>query len=149
MHNALTIQSTCDSWKYQQILINVETQLTQPKGSFWPLDIFANISQTTAICIYVCILVLSTCQPPPPPPRRAGYKQLALDGEEIQALDKRWGWKQGLAERWHVSLFQIFEAKHENDLDLAVAVFRTGIHIDKDEENRMIVSERNIPITEE
>ena len=34
-------------------------------------------------------------------------------------------------ERWQVS-----EATDENDLDLAIAVFSEGMHIDKEEEDR-------------
>ena len=30
----------------------------------------------------------------------------------------------------------MFEATDENDLDLAIAVFREGMHIDKEEEDR-------------
>ena len=32
-------------------------------------------------------------------------------------------------ERWHGSLFQIYEVRDENDLDFAIAVFRVGKHI--------------------
>ena len=39
-------------------------------------------------------------------------------------------------ERWHGNLFQVSEATDENDLDLAIAVFREGMHIDKEEEDR-------------
>ena len=39
-------------------------------------------------------------------------------------------------ERWHGNLFQVSEATDENDLDLAIAVFREGVHIDKEEEDR-------------
>ena len=37
---------------------------------------------------------------------------------------------------WHGNLFQVFEATDENDVDLAIAVFREGMHIDKEEEDR-------------
>ena len=36
-------------------------------------------------------------------------------------------------ERWHGNLFQVSEATDEKDLDLAIAVFREGMHIDKEE----------------
>ena len=39
-------------------------------------------------------------------------------------------------ERWHGNLFQVSEVTDENDLDLAIAVFREGTHIDKEEEDR-------------
>ena len=39
-------------------------------------------------------------------------------------------------ERWHGNLFQKSEATDEKDLDLAIAVFREGMHIDKEEEDR-------------
>ena len=39
-------------------------------------------------------------------------------------------------EKWHGNLFQVSEATDENDLDLAIAVFREGMHIDKEEEDR-------------
>ena len=39
-------------------------------------------------------------------------------------------------ERWHGNLFQVSEATNENDLDLAIAVFREGLHVDKGEEDR-------------
>ena len=39
-------------------------------------------------------------------------------------------------ERWHGNLFQVSELTDENDLDLAIAVFREGMHIDKEEEDR-------------
>ena len=32
--------------------------------------------------------------------------------------------------------FQIYEATDENDLDVAIAVFRLGTHIDNEEEDR-------------
>ena len=38
-------------------------------------------------------------------------------------------------ERWHGNLFQVSEATDENDLDLAIAVFREGMDIDKEEED--------------
>ena len=37
-------------------------------------------------------------------------------------------------ERWHGSLFQIFGATDENDLDFVTAVFRVETHIDKEED---------------
>ena len=37
-------------------------------------------------------------------------------------------------ERWHGNLFQMSEATDEKDLDLAIAVFREGMHIDKEED---------------
>ena len=39
-------------------------------------------------------------------------------------------------ERWHGNLFQKYKATDENDLDFAIAVFRGGTHIDKEEEDR-------------
>ena len=39
-------------------------------------------------------------------------------------------------ERWHGNLFQMSEATDEKDLDLAIAVFLEGTHIDKEEEDR-------------
>ena len=39
-------------------------------------------------------------------------------------------------ERWDGNPFQVSEATDENDLDLAIAVFREGMHIDKEEEDR-------------
>ena len=39
-------------------------------------------------------------------------------------------------ERWHGNLFQVSEATDEKDLDLAIAVFREGMDIDKEEEDR-------------
>ena len=33
-------------------------------------------------------------------------------------------------ERWRGNLLQVFEATDENDMDLAIAVFREGMHID-------------------
>ena len=41
-----------------------------------------------------------------------------------------------MAERWDGNPFQVSEATDENDLDLAIAVFREGMHIDKEEEDR-------------
>ena len=38
-------------------------------------------------------------------------------------------------ERWPGSLFQTLEATDENDLDLAISVFRVGIHSDNEEED--------------
>ena len=40
-------------------------------------------------------------------------------------------------ERWPGNLFQVSEATDENDLDLAIAIFREGMHIDKEEEHRI------------
>ena len=39
-------------------------------------------------------------------------------------------------ERWHGNLFQVSEAMDEKDLDLAIAVFRERMHIDKEEKDR-------------
>ena len=39
-------------------------------------------------------------------------------------------------ERWHGNLFQVSEATDENDLDIAIAVFCEGMHIDKEEGDR-------------
>ena len=39
-------------------------------------------------------------------------------------------------ERWRGNLFQVSEATNENDMDLAIAVFREGMHIDKEKEDR-------------
>ena len=39
-------------------------------------------------------------------------------------------------ERWLGNLFQMSEATDENDLDLAIAVLREGMDIDKEEEER-------------
>ena len=39
-------------------------------------------------------------------------------------------------ERWPGSLFQTLEATDENDLDLAISVFRVGTHSDNEEEDR-------------
>ena len=39
-------------------------------------------------------------------------------------------------ERWHGNLFQVSEATDEKDLDLAIAVIREGMDIDKEEEDR-------------
>ena len=70
---------------------------------------------------------------------------MSVDGEELpgKALEKRWCLslflKAGRVEmkgRWHGSLFQIYEATDENDLDFAIAVFCVGTHIDKEEEDR-------------
>ena len=36
-------------------------------------------------------------------------------------------------ERWPGSLFQTLEATDENDLDLAILVFRVGIHSDNED----------------
>ena len=38
-------------------------------------------------------------------------------------------------ERWHGKLFQVSEATDEKNLDLAIAVFRKGMHIDKKEKD--------------
>ena len=40
-------------------------------------------------------------------------------------------------ERWHGNLFQVSEATDKNDLDFAIAVFREGMHIVKEEEDRI------------
>ena len=37
-------------------------------------------------------------------------------------------------ERWPGSLFQTLEATDENDLDLAISVFRVGTHSDNEED---------------
>ena len=39
-------------------------------------------------------------------------------------------------DRWFGSAFQIFEAKDENDLEVAMVVLREETHIDKDEEEQ-------------
>ena len=39
-------------------------------------------------------------------------------------------------EKWHCNQFQVSEATDENDLDLAIAVFCEGMHIDKEKEDR-------------
>ena len=39
-------------------------------------------------------------------------------------------------ERWHGNLFQMSEATNEKNLDLAIAVFREWMHIDKEENDR-------------
>ena len=66
---------------------------------------------------------------------------MSMDGEEIpeKALKKRWcsslflkAERAEMDERWHGSLFQVFEATDENDLDFAIAVFRVGTHIGKE-----------------
>ena len=71
---------------------------------------------------------------------------MSVDGEEIpgKALEKRrcssLFLKAGRAEmdeRWHGNLFQVSEATNEKDLDLAIAVFRVGIHIDMEENEWM------------
>ena len=68
----------------------------------------------------------------------------SVDGEEIpgKALEKRWCLslflKAGRAEkdeRWHGNLFQVSEAADEKDLDIAFAVFREGMNIDKEEKD--------------
>ena len=70
---------------------------------------------------------------------------MSVDGEEIpgKALEKRWclslflkSERAEMDERWHGNLFQVSEATDENDLDLAIAFFREGMHIDKEEEDR-------------
>ena len=43
-------------------------------------------------------------------------------------------------ERWPGNLFQISEAAEEKDLDFAIAVFRAGVHIVKEEEDRSVLS---------
>ena len=68
---------------------------------------------------------------------------MSVDGEEIpgKALEKRWclslflkAGRAEMDERWHGNLFQVSEATDEKDLDLANAVFRVGMDIDKEEE---------------
>ena len=70
---------------------------------------------------------------------------MSVDGEELpgKALEKGWclslflkAGRVEMDERWHGNLFQVSEATDENDLDLAIAVFREGMHIDKEEEDR-------------
>ena len=39
-------------------------------------------------------------------------------------------------ERWHGNLFQVSEATDEKDLDIAIAVLREGMDIDKEEDDR-------------
>mgnify|MGYP003473601902 CR=1 FL=1 len=39
-------------------------------------------------------------------------------------------------ERWHGNLSQVSEATDEKHLDLAIAVFREGMQIDKEEDDR-------------
>ena len=69
---------------------------------------------------------------------------MSVDGEEIpgKALEKRWRsslfLRAGRAEmdkRWHGNLFQVSEAADEKDLELAIAVFRKGMHMDKEEKD--------------
>ena len=71
--------------------------------------------------------------------------KMSVDGEEIpgKALKKRWclslflkAVRVEMDEKWHGNLFQISEATDEKDLDFAIAVFRDGMHIDKEEEDR-------------
>ena len=70
---------------------------------------------------------------------------MLVDGEEKEipgkALEKRWclilflkAGREEMDERWHGYLFQMSEATDEKDLDLAIAVFREGTHIDKEED---------------
>ena len=70
---------------------------------------------------------------------------MSVDGEEMpgKELEKRWclslfleAGRAEMDERWDGSPFQLSEATDENDLDLAIAVFREGMHIDKEEEDR-------------
>ena len=70
---------------------------------------------------------------------------LAAAMKEItgKALEKRWclslflkAGRAEMDERWHGNLFQMSEATDENDVDLVIAVFREGMHIDKEEEDR-------------
>ena len=53
------------------------------------------------------------------------YKSLFLKAGRVE-----------MNERWHGSLFQIYEATDENDLDFAIVVFRVGTEIDKEVEDR-------------
>ena len=39
-----------------------------------------------------------------------------------------------MEERWLGSVFRIFDATDENDLEVAMKVLRNGTHIDKDED---------------
>ena len=52
-------------------------------------------------------------------------------------------------ERWHGSLFQMSEATDEKDLDLAIAVFLEGTHIDKEEEEDHILTRKKKEAEEE
>ena len=70
---------------------------------------------------------------------------MPVDGEGLpgKALRKRWclsfflkAGRVEMDERWPGSLFQTLEATDENDLDLAISVFRVGIHSDNEEEDR-------------
>ena len=42
-------------------------------------------------------------------------------------------------ERWHGSLFQIYEATDENDLYFAISVFRVGTFIENEKDRIVIV----------
>ena len=75
--------------------------------------------------------------------------ELSRDDEEIlgYALRNRWclspflkAGRAGMDERWPGNLFQISEAAEEKDLDFAIAVFRAGVHIVKEEEDRSVLS---------
>ena len=70
---------------------------------------------------------------------------MPVDGEGLpgKELKKRWclslflkAGKVEMDERWSGSLFQIFEARNENDSDFAIAVFRLGTQNDNEEEDR-------------
>ena len=70
---------------------------------------------------------------------------MPVDGEGLpgKALRKRWclsfflkAGRVEMDERWPGSLFQTLEATDENDLDLAISVFRVGTHSDNEEEDR-------------
>ena len=70
---------------------------------------------------------------------------MPVDGEGLpgKALRNRWclsfflkAGRVEMDERWPGSLFQTLEATDENDLDLAISVFRVGIHSDNEEEDR-------------
>ena len=70
---------------------------------------------------------------------------MPVDGEGLpgKALRKRWclsfflkAGREEMDERWPGSLFQTLEATDEKDLDLAISVFRVGIHSDNEEEDR-------------
>ena len=67
--------------------------------------------------------------------RKYRGKQLKKDDAWVSSWkqeERKW-MKDGMK---HGNLFQVSEATDENDLDLAIAVFREGIHIDKEEEDR-------------
>ena len=72
---------------------------------------------------------------------------MPLDGKRLpgKALEKRFclslflkAGRLEMDERWHGNLFQQYEATDENDLDFAIAVFRVGTHIDKEEEDSSV-----------